>query len=74
MKLTFTENDYETSINLTPETPGDVAQLIRMTKNSKAVKPELYLSFSSNEPWAVISIKKLRTGSNKVIGAMSNNT
>lgn len=71
MKFEFSESEYETSITLTPETADDMAQLIRMVKNSKADKPHLYLSFTKN-PWATISIKKLSDKSNKVSGAISN--
>ena len=72
MKLEFSQSDYSTEIMLYPETAEEMAQLLRMVKNSKAQKPELYLSFSSNQPWGLIGIKRQKPGYVKNVGAFSN--
>jgi hypothetical protein len=45
MKFEFRENKWNTNIELTPETPEEVAKLFKLTKNSKAVKPNIHLTF-----------------------------
>ena len=75
MKITFTENEYNSNFNIEPETADEVAQLFRMVNNSKAEKPEMYLSFGSNDKtkiWCCVSINKLKPASNKVINSIKN--
>lgn len=71
MKITFSENEYSSGVTFTPETANETAQLLRMVHNSKAEKPDLYFSFSGNDPWASIEIKKSK--GNNTVGAFSNN-
>lgn len=73
MKLEFSESTASTEISLVPESANEMAALLRMVKNSKAEKPELYLSFSGDNPWAIITIRKYKPDSNKIVGAFSNN-
>lgn len=58
MKLEFSENDYGTDITLKPETPAEVAQLFRMTRNAKAGKADIFLSFSSSDVYANVRLNK----------------
>lgn len=75
MKIEFTESEYWSDFNLTPETPAEVAMLYRMVNNSKAEKPEMYLSFGKDEKVTIscnVSIKKLKPESNKVVNSIRN--
>ncbi len=58
MKIEFRESENFGEFNLIPETPAEVAQLFRLSKNAVAEKPGIFLSFSSNTPWCVISLRK----------------
>lgn len=59
MKITFFENQYGTSFELTPETPEEVATLLRITNNTLAEKPEIALHFSK-EPTLNIWMRKVK--------------
>lgn len=60
MKLKFDEiKDHYTNIELVPETPEEVAQLLRFTSNSKREVPQVDFRFGSNEPHCTIFFKKL---------------
>jgi hypothetical protein len=75
MKISFNENDHHTGFALEPETPAEVAMLYRLVQNSKAEKPELYLSFGSDQKcsvWAHVSIKKIKKDSNGFKSNISN--
>lgn len=61
MKTTITENQYGLEINLQPETLQEVSQLARFAKNGKAEKPSVYLSFSGNNPYMSVWMRKINT-------------
>lgn len=48
MKITFYENDRSAGFNLYPETPEDVAQLLRITNNAKQQPPSITFYFGSS--------------------------
>jgi len=60
MKVEFFENEYGSDYQLVPETPEEVAKLVRISMNSKKEKPEisLYLPYDG-PPKMNIWIKKL---------------
>lgn len=69
------ENQYNSWFELEPETATETAQLFRMVNNSKAEKPEMYLSFGTDEKskvWCNVTIKKLKPTSNKVSNSINN--
>jgi len=75
MKIQFTETRYYSVFELEPETPEEVAQLFRMTNNSKAEKPEIYLSFGNDDKskiYCVASFKKMKDTSNKIVNSIKN--
>ena len=75
MKIEFKENEYNSWFELEPETAIETAQLFRMVNNSKAEKPQLYLSFGNNDKskvWCCVSIGKLKSTSNKVSNSIKN--
>ncbi len=59
MKYEFWEGDHGTDMKLTPETPAEVAQLLRVTKNSKRVPIELTMWFENNNPHMNVWIGKI---------------
>lgn len=60
MKIIFSEFTTGASIQLIPETPGELSQLARLAIN-KAEKPvRINLYLYSNDPGAVISIDKIK--------------
>lgn len=59
MKVEVMENDYGLGIEITPETPEEVAQLFRFTNNAKAEKPSVSLYFSSKSPLCSIWLRKI---------------
>lgn len=58
MKFNFIENDHWSFIEMKPETPEEAAQLLRMAKSSKAVKPEICVRFRDSIE-CEISLKKI---------------
>ena len=70
MKVTFFENNYGTSFELTPETVEEVSALARIAKNSKAEKPVISFYFSG-APSCSIWIKKIKPSAQ--INSISNN-
>lgn len=60
MKIEFVEREWGIEFNLTPETVAETAQLFRFANNTKAEKPDVFLSFSSDTPWASITLKKIK--------------
>lgn len=75
MIIRFHENDYNSWFDIEPETPQETAQLYRMVRNSKAQKPEMYMSFGADEKskiWCTVTIKKLSKESNKVSNSIKN--
>lgn len=58
MILNFIENTHMGSIRLIPETPKEMAQLIRLCKNAKKQPVEMYFSFDGNDPDLHIWINK----------------
>jgi hypothetical protein len=69
MKISFNESKYGAEITFTPETPAEVAQLARMTRNAKAEKPSISL-YLTDSPTCHIWIKKVKEG--RQINSMSN--
>lgn len=61
MKVEISESEWELYINIKPETVEELAQLFRATKNAKAEKPHMVLSFNRSEPYCGISIRKIKT-------------
>lgn len=59
MKFDLSEGKYGTTLTLTPETPEEVATLARITQNSKAEKPSMYLSFSE-KPYMSLDLRKIQ--------------
>lgn len=59
MKIEWLEDEYGCNIDLTPETPAEVAALLRMTKNAKAVKPDISFYFEGDKISTSIWLKKL---------------
>lgn len=59
MKIDYNENRWELRITMIPETPKEVAQMLRAAKNAKAVKPKIYFSFNGDEPALNISLEKV---------------
>lgn len=70
MKFEFNESEYATEITLSPETAEETAQVLRMMHNTKSKKPVLYFSFTGNNPWAMVTLKKIK--GNTVVTTMSN--
>lgn len=60
MKFEFEEHLHGSWITLTPETPKEVAQLLRVAKNTKAQKPDIYFSFSTDIPNLSIGMMKIK--------------
>lgn len=58
MKADFNESPFCTWVDLIPETPEDVAALLRMVENTKAQKPELIIWFKKGVS-AQIYMKKI---------------
>lgn len=75
MKFEFSENESWSGLTLTPETTGEYAALLRMTKNSKAEKPDIYFSIgrdANTKSWCTIQINKLSPKSNKISTTITN--
>jgi hypothetical protein len=60
MIISYNENKWGMDINMTPETPKEVAELLRISKNAKAEKPTIYFSFSDDKPTCYISLNKVK--------------
>lgn len=60
MKFQVNENKFFASVTMTPETPAEAATLLRISKNAKAQKPEIYFFFNDDKPYCNIRIPKLR--------------
>lgn len=60
MKFEYFENKWGMSIMLEPETPKEFAQVLRMSKNAKAEKPNIFFSFSDDKPVMSIDLAKVR--------------
>ena len=65
MKITYLEGTYGLDITMTPETPQEMAELLRYTKNAKAIKPEVRLYFNNNTPSCSIWLKKIKPQAQK---------
>lgn len=61
MKIEFNEWQIGCEISLTPETTKEVAELLRVAKNAKAVKPVVSFRFSGNEPYLSVFLEKIKT-------------
>jgi hypothetical protein len=59
MKIKFFENENGSGFDLTPETPAEVSQLVRMAKNTKKDVPKISVYFSGENPQASIWMKKI---------------
>lgn len=59
MKITHYENEHGFTIDLTPETPEEVAELARIAMNKSAESVEINL-FMSSKPTATIWVKKVK--------------
>ena len=59
MKFSYNENKWELGIVMTPETPAEFGEMLRIAKNAKAEKPSVYFSFSTDNPCLNISIAKV---------------
>ena len=62
MRFEHHENKWGMSITMHPETPKEVAELLRISKNAKAEKPDIYFSFSTDDPYCNIHISKVKEG------------
>lgn len=60
MKFDYNENKWELGITLTPETPKEVAEMLRIAKNAKAVKPTIYFQFNEDAPYLQVSLEKVK--------------
>lgn len=58
MKIEYWESEHGLDISMTPESPKEVSQLARYALNAKAVKPEIFLDFSSDTPQMRLWMKK----------------
>ena len=65
MKIEYFEGQYGLQVDMKPETPAEVAQLLRLTKNAKAIKPEIKLYFESDTPSATIWLRKVQPKAQK---------
>lgn len=75
MRIEFVETKYETALTIFPDTADEVAQLFRMTQNTKAEKPYLSLQFndeSGKQVYGMICLHKIKESSNKIITHVSN--
>lgn len=75
MKIELFESQYNSWFEIEPETATEVAMLFRMVNNSKAEKPEMYLSFGTDENqkvWCNVTIKKLKPTSSKISNSINN--
>lgn len=68
MKVAIFDNDSGTNIELIPETMEENNTLLRMAKNSKSEKPQIFVAFSKENPYCNIWVKKIdvRKQSNSV--------
>lgn len=74
MKIEFVEDKWNSTVKFVPETPQEVASLLRMIKNSKKEPPSFYLSFSEYNKegvWCHLDIAKYRETSNKTITSIT---
>ncbi len=60
MRIEFDENKFGANFTIHPETPAEVAQLLRLSRNAKAEKPDIYFSFSNDAPYCNIWMKKVK--------------
>ena len=60
MKIECFDSQYGVNIEFKPETVEDVALLLRLTNNAKAIKPEICLFFEGEKPSASIWLKKIQ--------------
>lgn len=58
MRIEFIENKFETAFTLHPDTTAEMSQLLRMMRNTLQQPPYMYMSFSTDQPWAYISLQK----------------
>lgn len=58
MKIEFFENEVGSSVDLVPETPEELAALLRMANNSKSEQPDISVHFSTT-PQCSIWIRKV---------------
>jgi hypothetical protein len=59
MKLEYWESENGLQIDLTPETPKEVAELFRFANNTRAEKPSVSMYFASDNPKCAIWLRKL---------------
>lgn len=59
MKLEFEEYKFGASVILIPETPAEVAKLMRFGINAKQSVPQIYLSFGGDSPILNINFDKV---------------
>ncbi len=53
------ESDYGLDLMITPETPAEVAQLLRFSNNAKKQAARVCFSFHSDDPYCNISLRKI---------------
>jgi hypothetical protein len=60
MKVEIFDNDSGTNIELIPETIEENNTLLRMVKNSKSEKPQMFFSFPKDkDPYCNLWVKKI---------------
>lgn len=65
MKFDYWEGKHGMEVRMIPETPKEFAELLRISKNAKAEKPDIVFDFSSDNPRCNIFINK-RHESNQI--------
>jgi hypothetical protein len=60
MRFEYNENKWELGITMYPETTKEAAQMLRIAKNAKAVKPMIYFQFGGDDPYLGISLEKVK--------------
>ena len=65
MKIEYFEGQYGLQIDMKPETPAEMAQLIRLTNNAKAIKPEIRTYFDGDAPATTIWLQKIQPKAQK---------
>jgi len=58
MKFEYYEGKWGMTITMTPETPKECAELLRISKNANSEKPHIFFEFSNDTPTCNIDIQK----------------
>lgn len=59
MQLHFNEWETGADFKLIPETPQEVAALLRLTTNAKAIPAEIRVEFRDQDPYGYIYFEKV---------------